>query len=102
MKTAKEWAASVVVAADMEVGRKMSRLQDPEDDDLRAWLRRQDSWHAEAMAADDARSIIERLVERVQEDARAPLEAEIARLRSRVEELEQQSQDDRLNSMEPM
>lgn len=88
MKTAKEWAESVVVAADREVGRRLSRLQDPEDEELGAWLQQQPSWHAEAQAAGDASVIIERLVERVQADARAPLEEEIARLRMAKEDVE--------------
>lgn len=87
MKTAKEWAESVVVDADRDAGRLVSRLRDPEDDELAAWLQVQQSWRAELAHADNAREVIERLVERVQADARAPLEEEIARLRKENERL---------------
>lgn len=57
MKTAKEWAESVVVAV---------------------------------MTEDHKNNSVERLVERVQVDAQAPLEEEIAALKTRVAELEEE------------
>lgn len=69
MNTAKEWAESVVTES--------------------AWIG--DSEAAVAMCqasqVEKARAIIERLVERVQADARAPLEEEITRLRAENERL---------------
>jgi hypothetical protein len=69
MKTAKEWAESAVTDT--------------------GWILDKDA--AVAMSqpsrAHVARGIMERLVERVQADARAPLEEEIARLRAENERL---------------
>lgn len=87
MKTAKEWAESVVIDADCDACRTFSRIQDHDNEDLAVRLQEQHSWAEEAQKADDARTIIERLVERVQADARAPLDAEIARLRAENDRL---------------
>jgi hypothetical protein len=82
VKAAKEWAAEVVVGPDRDVGRKLSRLQDPEDEELYVWLREQWSSHEENQRANDARAIIERLVERVQADACASLEDPLVEVRA--------------------
>lgn len=86
MKTAKEWAAQVV--------------DEPHEIECGMWNVALIDEHArvaliEPSGEDDARDltvdtigIIERLVERAQADARAPLEEEIARLRVEVETYE--------------
>lgn len=71
MKTAKEWAESVVRG---QVPGTKSYL----------WLDDGQCPHG-AIVGDHAVPIIERLVERVQADARAPLEEQIARLREERE-----------------
>lgn len=88
MKTAKEWAASVisepafldqcmwnVSLRDEQTPPGISLIEPSDEDDARD-------------LCDDARAIIERLVERAQANARAPLEAEIARLKTRNDYVE--------------
>jgi hypothetical protein len=73
MKTAKEWAESVVCG---QVPGTKSYV----------WLDDGQSQNA-SIVSEQAIGIIERLVERAQVDARAPLEEEIARLRAENERL---------------
>lgn len=79
MKTAKEWAESVVVEPECDGIRWAARIEDPV---ARAWFESEGLIVDALDDAERARGIIERLVERVQADARAPLEEEIARLRA--------------------
>ena len=79
MKSAKEWAEIVVAGPKKAFGRWIASLHDAEqsvefEDPL-------------AETVTSARGIIERLVERAQADARAPLEEEVARLRAENERL---------------
>lgn len=78
MKTAKEWAESVVRRSD--AGAILV------DDEQYIYFDGDDLSPVETF--DIADGIIERLVERVQADARAPLEEEIARLRMAKEDVE--------------
>lgn len=82
MKTAKEWAESVVGEPYEDGGRWHVDLRD--EDDYVPLERQSELGVADSIGA-DASGIIERLVERVQADARAPLEEEIARLREERE-----------------
>jgi hypothetical protein len=84
MKTAKEWADEAIAGAFNDGKRWGVRLEDVEDYVL---LEPKSDLRAAIDLHDEARSIIERLVERVQADTRAPLEAEIARLRAENESL---------------
>lgn len=78
MKSAKEWAASVVAGPYHDGDRWVTRLEDDGDYVPLEPQPRSDCGNSIATAA---AGIIERLVERVQADARAPLEEEIARLK---------------------
>lgn len=81
MKTAKEWAESVVsdpVLLDQRMW-NVSLIDDQAPPGI-SLIEPSDEEDAHDLCS-DARSIIERLVERVQADTRTPLEDEIARLK---------------------
>jgi hypothetical protein len=90
MKSAKEWAAEVVTEPE-ELDHDMWSVfvRDPttRDDRVRVSLVETSGEDDARDLCHDARAIIERVVERVQADARAPLEAEISRLREENEQL---------------
>jgi hypothetical protein len=85
MKTAKEWAAESIEGPDrQDLWTWRSRLAVDQD---YVPLEPQEDREDSERLCDNARGVIERLVERVQADARAPLEAEIARLRQENQSL---------------
>jgi hypothetical protein len=84
MKSAKEWAAEVVRRSDYpSVGEYHVSI---EIDGAYITSEGQGSTTDGERAERVARGIIERLVERVQADARAPLESETARLKEELAE----------------
>jgi hypothetical protein len=81
MKTAKEWAAETITdPSELDEQFWNVSLRDEQAPPGISLIEPSGEDDARDLCA-DARGIIERLVERVQADARAPLEEEIARLR---------------------
>ena len=87
MKTAKEWAESVVVGPECRAGLWPALLDDGAG---YVPLERQTETYDAQDVYNDARSIIERIVEHVQADALAPLEREVERLRDENAAMQQQ------------